>query len=76
MWELRLGYTQGQNRLYFGEPPSHPDLLVAVRCHEKWLRGTAQEITDAQNREMDLASQRLADGDPDWGREDLTNLAP
>ncbi len=68
VWELRLGYSGGLYRLYFAEPESDTEILVALRFHEKSLDGTDDEIDAAQELEMDEAIDRLAKGEHNrWG---------
>jgi hypothetical protein len=59
VWELRWDFGR-PFRLYHGEPPTRPRMLLALLAHWKDLNGTQLEIDAAQQAKMDEAAARFA----------------
>jgi hypothetical protein len=64
--ELRFKFSGTLFRLYFGEPPSAPQFLVALHFHAKETRGlTPVEIRHRQDVAIQLAIDRYDAGEAD-----------
>jgi len=62
LWEIRWKFDGVPWRMYHAEPPSEPNLLLALKFHRKVVSGTQFSIRRKQNRQMSEAAERYKSG--------------
>jgi len=68
LWEIRWQFNGAPWRMYHAEPIREPNMLLALKFHEKRIMGTQFCIRQEQNREMQDAAVRYRAGQSyRWG---------
>jgi hypothetical protein len=68
LWELKWSHADAEYRLYFGEPPSQPGVLVLLHFHVKEIHNTVEQTNAAQDLHINMAARRFALGTAyNWG---------
>jgi len=68
LWEIRWQFDGAPWRMYHAEPIGEPNILLALKFHEKSIVGSQSRIRREQNREMQNAAVRYSAGQSyRWG---------
>lgn len=59
-------------RLYYAEPPQFGQIILGLHCHEKSVKGSKDDVRNAQDAEIDQAIRCYVEGMPRrWCIEEL-----